>query len=131
MCLWLLRTTQSLLRLVSRPLLIVQQTTQRRDESRAGECFSKRTFNHRKPGANQPAVVLPEQERRSSFVLTPSLRDFCHANKDLWPSNGDQFFQKAPAFNFQAGSNLLGFHLHAFMPIQRSCVHSVSGQHRD
>lgn len=77
MCLRLLRTTQSLLRLVSRPLLIVQQTTQHRDESRAASVSTnaQTTFNHRNPGQisrlSCSQIGGGKKRERKSFVLSP------------------------------------------------------------
>lgn len=73
MCLWLLRTTQSLLRLVSRPLLIVQQTTQHRDESRAGSVSTnaQTTFNRRNPGQISRLSKKKLRSRSKSERLLP------------------------------------------------------------
>lgn len=123
MCLWLLRTTQSLLRLVSRPLLIVQQTTQHGDESRAGSVSTdaQTTFNHRNPGQiSRPSCSQIGEKRKER---KKKLRSRSKSERLLPPKHGPLALQmENRPFSFHTASDLLGFHLCAFMPVQESCI---------
>lgn len=130
MCLRLLRTTQSLLRLVSRPLLIVQQTTQHRDESRAASVSTnaQTTFNHRNPGqiSRLSCSQIGEKKKKEKEKASFSVQVWETSATQTWTSGlqmENSPFKKRPAFNFHTASNLLAFHLRVFMPIQECSIH--------